>query len=139
MKNNPPLDAECILIIGGQLATARAIACNLAVNGAIVFVSGDDEKTLTGYPDHIRAKVPGCSVTGAPGNTSSAAGIRNFLLQAEIALPMQGAVIHLPVLKITAHLKEICSWPENGCLTRWPITGGARLLMSVSAMPPDNT
>jgi hypothetical protein len=97
MKNNRPLDAECILIIGGEPATARAIACNLAVNGAIVFVSGDSEKTLTGHLDHIRAKVPGCSVTGTPGNTSSAVGIRNFLLQAEIALPMQGAVIHLPV------------------------------------------
>jgi hypothetical protein len=99
MKKNPPLDAECILIIGGQPATARAIACNLAVNGAIVFVSGDDERTLTGHLDHIRAKVPGCSVTGTPGNTSSAAGIRNFLLHAEIALPMQGAVIHLPVFQ----------------------------------------
>jgi hypothetical protein len=99
MKRNPPLDAECILIIGGQPATARAIACNLAVNGAIVFISGDDESALSGHLDHIRAKVPGCSVTGTPGDTSSAAGIGNFLLQAEIALPMQGAVIHLPVFE----------------------------------------
>jgi hypothetical protein len=99
MKRNPPLDAECILIIGGQPATTREIACNLAVNGAIVFISGDDESALTDHLDHIRAKVPGCSVTGAPGNTSSAEGIGNFLLQAEISLPTQGAVIHLPAFE----------------------------------------
>jgi NAD(P)-dependent dehydrogenase (short-subunit alcohol dehydrogenase family) len=75
MKEDVSLDGKSILIMGGQPATVRATACLLAANGALVFISGDDEPTLAGHLNYIRQKVPGCSVIGTAANVSSTAGI----------------------------------------------------------------
>lgn len=97
MKGNLSLDGKSILIMGGQPETVRATACLLAANGAFVFISGDDEPTLAGHLNYIRQKVPGCSVIGTAAIVSSTAGISDFFLHAEMALPMHHALIYFPV------------------------------------------
>jgi hypothetical protein len=96
IKGVKPLDAQCILILGGCRNAVKSIASLLATNGAIVFISGADDVTLHADLAYIRQQVPGCSVSGTIANVKSAASIAEFVLTAEIALPIHDALIYFP-------------------------------------------
>ncbi len=90
------LDAQCILILGGNEVTVRIIACLLVTNGAIVFISSPNDTDLKADLEYIRKQVPGCSVTGTTATIESANDVARFFLMAEIALPKHDALIYFP-------------------------------------------
>lgn len=96
MTFEPTLDTQCILILGGNEATVRIMACLLARNGAIVFISSPSDIELNASLEYIRTQVPGCNVTGSTADITSADDIAQYFLNAEIALPKHDVLIYFP-------------------------------------------
>jgi hypothetical protein len=94
MARNKYLDARCILILGGNTEIVKTVAALLASNGAIVFLAAENEFTLNASLQHIRKQVPGCNIIGTTADTTDPNDISRFFLKAEIALPINQALIY---------------------------------------------